>query len=171
MKLSKGKSGRLVISRLYGGGTPFIRYTGMGDIIKLKDGICDCGLETELIENVHGRIKESIVLPDEKVIFPDTLANVPGKVMHMFKTEMINRIQIVQNSLNKIEVLVIIDEDKRKVGVSVETFLNQLKTEYRELFGSEVELEVREVTKLVSEEGRDDSTPGVLSKIDVNKYI
>jgi len=170
-ELSKGKSGRLVLTRFYGKGTPFIRYTGMGDIIKLKDGICNCGLETELIEKVHGRIKESIVLPDKKVIFPDALANVPGKVMHMLKTEKINRIQIVQNSLNKIEVLVIIDEDKRKVGASVETFFNQLKTEYRELFGSEVELEVKEVTKLISEEGREDSTPGILSKIDVNKYI
>lgn len=170
-KLQKGKSGRLALTRLYGKGTPFIRYTGMGDIIKLKDGICDCGLETELIEKVHGRIKESIVLPDKKVIFPDKLADVPGKVMHMLKTEKINRIQIVQHSLNKIEVLVIMDEHERYTGASVDKFLNELKTEYEELFGSEVELEVREVTKLVSEEGREDSTPGILSKIDVNKYI
>jgi len=169
--ISKGKSGRLLLTRLYGRGTPFIRYDGMGDIIKLKDGTCDCGLETEIIEKIHGRVKESIVLPDEKVIFPDALAEVPGKVMYMLKTEKIDRIQIVQNSLNKIEVLVIINEAERNVGASVEAFLNQLKVEYGKLFGSEVELEVKEVKKLISEEGREDSTPGILSRVDINKYV
>ena len=169
--LEKGKKGKLVITRLYGRGTPIIRYTGMGDIITLKEGSCSCGLQTELLAKVHGRIKETLVLPDKKLVLPDELADVPGKVMLELKTDKIDRIQIVQRSLSKIDVLVIINQDKRNKGASVEKLFEGLKREYQKLFGSKVEVDVKEVEKLEAEDEQGEITPGVLTKIDANNYI
>jgi phenylacetate-CoA ligase len=168
--LPKEKTGRLALTRLYGTGTPVIRYTGLGDIITLKDGFCSCGLPTECIKKIHGRIKECVVLPDKRVIFPDAVLDIPSNVMAKLKTNKIHRIQLVQNALNQIEVLVIIDPEKKDASPSVETLFNELKNEYQKLFGSDVEIDVKEVTKLRYE--HDEVNPSwFLSKIDINKYF
>lgn len=167
----KGKDGILAVTRIYGRGTPLIRYTGMDDMIALKDGTCSCGRDTELIKSVHGRIKECIVLPNGKIIYPRTLMEIQGEVMSKLKTNKIYVIQLVQESLDQIEVLVIIDEEKRDEEPSTEKILNELKAEYEQIFGSEIGINVKEVAKLRSEDENAESTPGVLSKIDVRKYI
>lgn len=167
--LKEGKPGILSLTRLYGRGTPIIRYTGMEDFITLKKGFCKCGLPTELIEKVHGRIKESIVLPSGKIIFAHDLKMLTGEVMYKLKTDKIYMIQTVQESLKKVEVLVIIDDTKRKIGVSVKKLLDELKVGYEKLFEGEVQ--VKEVKELKSEQANHESKPGVLSEIDVYKHI
>ena len=169
--LPKGKNGILAITKLYGKGTPLIRYTGMGDIITLKDEMCSCGLQTDLIEKVHGRIKECVVLPDKKVIFPDQISSVVGETMFTLKTDKISRIQIVQESLDKIEILVIIDETKKKIPPSTDKLFSELESGYKKLLGQGVKIEVKEATKLRGEDSNPDSTPGILSKIEPHKYI
>jgi len=166
-----GKEGILSITRTYGQGTPLIRYTGMGDIISLKDETCDCGLNSELMELVHGRIKECIVLPNGKIIYPRTLMEVVGYVLRKFKTNKLYMNQFIQRSLEKIEVRVIIDEELRDQDPPTDIFLKELEKEYRRIFGEDVELEVKEVKELLSEDDRPDSKPGIISKIDVKKYI
>ena len=170
-EVKKGKSGILSLTRLYGRGTPIIRYTGMEDFITLKKGFCKCGLPTELIEKVHGRIKESVVLPSGKIIFANDLKMLPGKVMYKLKTDKIHMIQTVQESLKKIEVLVIINNEKRKIGVSIKELLDELKDSYEKLFEGEIQVKVKEVKELRSEKANPESKPGVLSEIDVYKYI
>jgi len=167
----KGKEGILAITRTYGRGTPLIRYTGMGDIISLKEGECSCGLHTELMEAVHGRVKESIVLPSGKVIYPRALLDVPGSVMRNLKTNKIHMNQVIQESLTKIDVLVIIDEENRDKEPSTEQFLQALENKYKEIIGDGVDVNVKEVKELQSEKDRPDSKPGVISKVDANKYL
>ncbi len=169
--VEKGKTGKLAITRLYGKGTPLIRYTGMGDVITLKDGVCSCGRQTELLEKVHGRIKESIVLPNHKIIFPDVLTDVPGKVMQTLDTDKIDRLQVVQQDIDAIDILVIINKVSRDEGVAIEALFDELKKEYKTVFGQDVEVIVREVTKLVSETGDEETAPGILTKIDAGEYL
>jgi len=170
-KIPKGKPGILSLTRLYGKGTPIIRYTGMEDFITLKKGFCKCGLSTELIERVHGRIKECVVLPSGKIIFAYDLKMLPGKVMYKLKTDKIHMIQTVQESLEKVEVLVIIDDKKRKIGIPIKKLLEELENGYERLFEGEVEVKVKEVKELKSEQANPESKPGVLSTIDVYKHI
>ena len=169
--LPKGKTGKLAITRLFGRGTPLIRYTGLGAILTLGDNICTCGLQTDIIKKIHGRIKESIVLPNEKIIFPNVLSNIPGQVLEKLNTAKIDRIQLIQETIDKIEVWVIIDEETRDIGPTVEELFNELNSAYQKLFGSDVEVKIKEVTKLKSEENNPESIPGILSKIDPNKYV
>jgi phenylacetate-CoA ligase len=170
-KIKKGKPGILALTRLYGRGTPIIRYTGMEDIISLKKGFCDCEIPTELMDRVHGRIKECVILPNNKIIYANSLNMIPGNVMHNLKTDMIYRIQVVQEQLDEIDILVIIDDKKRKAGIPVKKLLNELKDSYEKLFENSIDVNVKEVKKLRSEESNPGSTPGILSKIDVYKYL
>ncbi|MBN2065259.1 MAG: phenylacetate--CoA ligase family protein [Candidatus Thermoplasmatota archaeon] len=169
--VDKGKTGKLAITRLYGRGTPLIRYTGMGDVIALKKGICSCGRQTELLGKVHGRIKESIVLPNHKIIFPNVLIDVPGKVMRILNTDKIDRLQVVQQEIDEIDILVIINNVRRDEGVPIETLFDELKKEYKTVFGPDVKVTVKEVTKLVSETGGEETSPGILTKIDASEYL
>jgi len=62
--VSPGERGRLVITRLWGNGTPIIRYTGMEDWITLGNGeSCSCGLKSPIFgKPVEGRILSNIQL-------------------------------------------------------------------------------------------------------------
>ncbi len=169
--LSKECSGRLALTKLYGYGTPLIRYMGMGDIISLKEGCCDCGLPTDLIKCVHGRIKETIVLPDNKIVYPRAVSDLIGKVMYNLRTNKIDRIQLVQRDINKIDILVIIDEEKREIGCPVEKLFNELENNFSNLFGKNIFIDIKDVKKLESEDKNEESTPGILTKINAEEYI
>lgn len=168
---NKGKEGLLAITRTYGQGTPLIRYTGMGDIISLKDGECSCGLNTELMNAVHGRVKESIVLPSAKLVYPRNLMDIPGHVMRELKTNKIHQLQVIQESIDKIEILIIIDEENRNKGPSIEKFFEELEIKYKSVFGPNVQVIIKEVKEFISEKNRPDSKPGVISKVDAWDYI
>lgn len=169
--IPKGKPGILALTRLYGGGTPIIRYTGMGDIITLKEGFCDCSLPTDLIDVINGRIKECIVLPDGKIIFANKIKELPGQVIHELHTDMLHKIQVVQENLDKVEVNVIVNPNKTYTKESVDVFLDKIRELTYKLCENKLDVEVNNVKFLKAEEHNPTSTPGVLSKIKVTDYL
>ena len=70
---SQDELGNIVLTRLYGRGTPIIRYDGLRDIIALSHERCNCGLGGRLIKKIYGRADQSILLPDNKVLLPTSL--------------------------------------------------------------------------------------------------
>jgi phenylacetate-CoA ligase len=54
-----GEVGRAVLTDLSNYNMPFVRYD-VGDVISLGDGHCLCGRNTETIESVHGRARDTI---------------------------------------------------------------------------------------------------------------
>ena len=87
------------------------------------------------------------------------------------KTDLIKRFQIFQEKLDKIEILVIINKDEKNYGVSVEKIFKEIKTRYDKIFNFEVDVEVKNVEKLKTEQKNEELPPSVLSKIDVWKYL
>jgi len=169
--IPEGKPGILALTRLYGGGTPVIRYTGMGDIITLKKGKCNCGLQTELIQKIHGRIKECIVLPNEKLIYPDETLEIPGEIMNELQTNKIHMIQLIQKKLDEIKILVIINDKERKQEPTNQELFEELKDRYEKTFNNRINVTVKKVKKLKTEKNNPDSTPAVLSNINIRKYL
>jgi len=53
--VSEDKVGSIVITRLYRGGTPIIRYTGLNDLASLESNYCDCGMHTPLLKSLEGK--------------------------------------------------------------------------------------------------------------------
>jgi phenylacetate-CoA ligase len=161
-----GDGGNVVVTRLFGGGTPVIRYTGISDFVVPSEKQPDCDIHSPLIERIEGRQVDSIVLPNGDLIPPFSVTGIPNKVMHKFKTDKIQQFQIIQQSLNEIDILIVIDENLRNVGPSVDEIFEELRRRYMEKIGGGVEINVKEVDRIV--EGRPGSVappPVVISKV------
>jgi phenylacetate-CoA ligase len=159
-----GKSGRLVITRLYGRGTPIIRYTGIEDIIVPIKKKTDCGITTQMIKRIEGRLVDMLILPDGKMMSPLIVTGIPAKVMEKFNTYKIKQFQIIQHKKTEIEVLVVVDEKLRNVGVPVKTLLIELKKQFIQKIGHDVNIIVNE-TDEIQKDKRLDYIKLVVSKV------
>lgn len=164
--VSYNTPGRLVVTRLYGQGTPIIRYTGVEDIVTPVEPNYDCGIfTTEMIKNIGGRSVETIRLPNGKTMAPFHVTTVPSSVMEDFNTYKIRQFQIIQHKIDDIEVLVSIDKNLKDKPPTSKKILNELEKRYKEKFGSDVNLTVREVDE-IEKDKRLDYVRVVVSKID-----
>ncbi|MCC5451125.1 hypothetical protein LMJ53_05160 [Rheinheimera sp. UJ51] len=108
--------GNIVITDLYNYGMPLVRYVN-GDIAKLKDNPCPCGLPFSQLSYIDGRRLDKIVtksgnlLPGEFFIY--ILKDVVG----------IDKFQVIQNAVSEID-LKIIKTEKYDANFA-ETYVNQ----------------------------------------------
>ncbi|MCD6141145.1 phenylacetate--CoA ligase family protein [Candidatus Bipolaricaulota bacterium] len=162
--VAPGEPGHVVITKLYGRGTPVIRYTGMNDILIPLDKKCDCGINTEIIGRVEGRRADAIILPDGRIIPPLSITGIPGEVMKKLDTNKIKQFQIIQESPTELNVLIVVDEELRNTGPSIEKIFEEIKNECTKKLGDEIEVNVMEVESI---ESRGDLPPSVvISKVD-----
>ena len=162
-----GKPGHVVVTKLYGRGTPIIRYTGMNDILISPSKKCTCGINTPLIEKIAGRRADAIILPNGEIIPPLSITGIPGKVMKRLGTDKIKQFQIVQEDYDRIRFLLVIDDELRNVGPPVEKIFEEIKKEGKKKIGSDVTVEVVEVEK-IQKEG-DLPPPVIISKVEHNE--
>ncbi len=141
--------GQLVVTRLYGYGTPIIRYTGLEDIATPTDPDDYCEITSlQRIKNIGGRSMELIRLPNGKTILPFHVTTIPASVMDDFKTYKIKQFQIIQHKINKIEVMIIIDENLRDKGPSVKAIFDEINNRFKKIVGSDVNIIIREVKEI-----------------------
>ena len=161
-----GDGGNIIVTRLFGHGTPVIRYSGISDFVEPSSRSCSCRLHAPVIERIGGRQVDAIVLPDGTKILPSSITGIPHHVMHQYHTDKIQQFQIIQQSLTEIEVLLVIDEQLRSLGPSVEELINALKKEFVKRLGTDVTITVREVDKITMvRPGAATPPPVVISKV------
>ena len=163
-----GKPRHVIVTKLYGNATPIIRYNGMNDFVIPLARKCGCGINSPLIEKVAGRKADSIVLPSGRIIPPSSITGIPAKVMEKMNTNKILQFQILQKSRDKVEVLVVIDDELRNVGPSVEEIFAEMKKKFEERFAGEVEVEIKEVKEIRKPENLDTPPPVVTSMIRIS---
>ena len=165
-----GERGRLVITKLWGNGTPIIRYTGMEDWITIGNGEkCSCGLRSPIFgKPVEGRVNSNIVLPDGRV-FPPSAFLFISSVLHELETYKIKRFQIIQNRLDEIEILLIIDEDLRDRGPSFDEIARKIKKIYHEKTGPDITITVKEVNEIEEYQDTGKPAPIVISHVNTRK--
>lgn len=156
--------GHLVTTKLYGGGTPIIRYTGIDDIVTPIEKNCTCGITTHMIKQIEGRSTDLISLPNGKTLSPLTLTGIPAKTMENFNSYKIKQFQIIQHKKDQIEVLIVIDDKLRNVGIPVETLLKELQKRFTQKIGSGVAITVNE-TDGIQKDVRSDYVKVVISKV------
>jgi phenylacetate-CoA ligase len=162
-----GKPGHLVVTKLYGGGTPIIRYTGLEDIVIPIEKKTSCGIITQMIKQIEGRSTDLIILPEGKMMSPLTVTGIPAKVMEDFKTYKIKQFQIIQHKLDEIEVLVVIDDKLRNVGVTIKELLDELERRFSNKIGHGVNIIVNESNE-IQKDARSDYIKVVISKVKQN---
>ena len=162
-----GSRGRMVVTKLYGRGTPVIRYTGMNDVVTVLDEECGCGLGGMVLGEIGGRRVDAVVLPSGRVIPPSAFTGIPGKVMHELGTDKILQFQIVQESREQIDVLVVIDEALRDEDPVAEVIFRKIEQRYGEVFGEDMTVTVKEVKEIK----KDDEmiSPVVISRVNPGK--
>jgi phenylacetate-coenzyme A ligase PaaK-like adenylate-forming protein len=157
------EAGKLVITKLFGKGTPIIRYDAINDIVAPLYEKCHCGITSGLIDKIYGRDDISLYSLDGKIILPASFGEIFSKILYELKTNMLQDVRVIQNSLTEIEIHVVIDEKQRTSGPSVDALFALLKKGFKEKLGSEVEILITEVENI------DKQHPRIISKVDPSK--
>ena len=163
-----GKAGHIVVTKLYGDATPIIRYNGLNDFVIPLAKKCNCGINTPLMGRIAGRKADSIIMPSGKIIPPSSITGIPAKVMEKLGTKKLLQFQIIQKSLEEVDVLIVIDQKLRNVGPSVEMICNELKKKFEERFGGEIEVNVKEVSEIKKEADLETPPPVVTSLVRID---
>ncbi len=159
-----GEFGSLVITRLYPGGTPIIRYTGLNDVAALAGERGSCGMQTPLLQQLEGRKKDAVILPDGSIYPPATFPMPLATAAERFDTLQIQRFQVVQRDLDDICIRVVLREGRSDDEAAA--LIDAIQKEYRrDMLPGEVQLTVEEVDEVETPEGHE-SPPIVISRID-----
>jgi phenylacetate-coenzyme A ligase PaaK-like adenylate-forming protein len=152
-----------VITKVYGQGTPIIRYNAINDIVAPLYEKCECGLSGGLIKKIYGRKDISLISNDNKIVLPSSFGEIFSKILYELKTNKLKNVRIIQHSLSKIEIQVVIDENLREKGPSVEKIFSVIEDGFKEKIGKDVEFVTKEVKNI------DKSRPRIISKVDPSK--
>jgi len=161
--VSSKEPGHVVVTKLYGVGTPIIRYIAMDDIAAPLEKTCSCGMPGELLEKVYGRDILSLYLEDGKVLLPASISQVFSRILYELKTNKVIDLQVIQHSFKKIEINVVIDENLRNKGPSTEEIFSIIEKGFHEKVGSNVEIFIKEAKKIDRKDKR------IISKINREK--
>jgi len=168
--VGENEFGSMVITRLYPGGTPIVRYTGLRDIGAFgAEDECDCGMHTPILKSLEGRKKDAIVTPKGQIFPPATIPMPLAEVTGKYNTFQIKRFQIIQKKIDELEINVEIDEDQRDKKVKVEQLLKEIGQNYEKFLEEKIKVKVKEVKKVEVLKGST-SPPLIISKLD-NKHI
>lgn len=133
-----GVPGSVVLTNLSNMSTPIIRYSGMGDVAVLESEPCPCGNRQPLLKVVEGRLVDSLVLSDGRLLHPFTLT------LALENVPLIAKFQIVQESLDSVRVLVV--PETRYDGHR--TICEEIQQNLRKSLGEKVQITVDLVTDI-----------------------
>ena len=161
--VSSAEPGHVILTKLYGKGTPIIRYNAMNDIAAPLDKKCNCGMSGELLTKVYGRDILSLYLPDGNVLLPVSISQIFSRILYELKTNKVIDLKVIQHSFENIEVNVVFDKNLRDEGPSLDEIFLIIREGFREKFGSNVVVSVKEVKRISRKDKR------IISKIDRSK--
>jgi phenylacetate-CoA ligase len=133
------KSGKLIVTSFTTQGTPLIRYD-IGDSIELSNAKCNCGNNNPIVKSILGRVDDYIYSSENGKIY---LGNISNTVKN---TKGILKFQVIQNSINMIQIKVVID--KESYSKKIETIFIE---NWRKRIGSQIDIELEYVDFIPNE--------------------
>jgi phenylacetate-CoA ligase len=162
--ITSEKPGHLIVTKLYAGGTPIIRYNAINDIVSPLYEKHDCGLSGELIDKIYGRDSIRLYRKDGRILLASSLTGVFNKILYDLQTSKVRDIKVIQHNIDKIEIQVVIDKILREKGPSIDEIFLVLKNGFIDIFGSDTEILIKEVKDVSKKE------PRIISKVDLNNF-
>ncbi|RLF27886.1 MAG: hypothetical protein DRN01_01310 [Thermoplasmata archaeon] len=150
-----GERGSVVVTRLYGEATPVLRYIGMNDTAKNVEVDCVCGRETPLISEIEGRRCDPVFTLDGRILSPFYFTSIICS--YVKKGLNVERFQIVQNSLDEMEILVAVESNQWE---TYKKHFEGIEKDFKYKLGEHVEIKIKQVKKL------ENNVPVVLSKVE-----
>ena len=142
-----GKPGHVIVTKLYGNATPIIRYNGMNDFVIPLARKCGCGINSPLIEKVAGRMVDALVMPSGRIVPPFAVTGIPAKVMERLGSNILQQFQIVQESVDEINVYLVMEGSKKER----ERVKKEIKKDFEKKLEKGIKVEVFEVDKIESD--------------------
>lgn len=159
-----GEPGHTIITKLYGKGTPIIRYDGIDDIAIPIKNEKKCSINSQMVKKIEGRASELIYLPNGKTISPLTVTGIPAKIMKELKCYRIKQFQIIQHSIKNIEILIVLDKKKKNKDITDEKILKTLYNRFSEQLGDNIKIKITQ-TDEIQKDARADQVKIIISKI------
>ena len=130
-----GEIAELVITNLRSYASPLIRYA-VGDFVVPSNKVCECGRTLPIIESVQGRIHDSVITPDGKIINGLFFT-------HLFdKHDEIHQFRVVQENLENIHIELVALENIK------DSIINDIRKVVENKFGPQVKVSVNQVSSL-----------------------
>jgi phenylacetate-CoA ligase len=137
------KRGDVVVTKLYGKGTPIVRYIGLNDTAKLSKEKCKCGRNTPIIKDIEGRTCDLLILPNGKIQSPFSLTGIPGTAMQKTGDFRIKKFQILQKEIDFVELLVVMNDIKS--SSKDEKLFSEISKDFQNKLGKDVKFNIRKV--------------------------
>ncbi|KYK25327.1 hypothetical protein AYK24_05145 [Thermoplasmatales archaeon SG8-52-4] len=158
------KPGNIIITRLTGHGTPIIRYNAINDIVAPLYEKCNCGMPGDLIDRIYGRDDLSLCFSGGRLLLPVSISEIYSKILYELKTTKVKESKIIQHSMTKLEIQLVIDKKSIGKEPSSEEIFSIIKKGFNEKVGNEVEIITKEIEKVSKKE------PRIISKVDKSKF-
>ncbi|MFC1813431.1 phenylacetate--CoA ligase family protein [Thermodesulfobacteriota bacterium] len=137
-----GTPGRVIVTDLFSKATPIIRYSGLNDYAVRKKELCSCGRSSPLLERIEGRIVDSILLPDKKIIHPFKVTTALEDIPH------ISKFQIRQERMDYIKILIVKDSIEKAKNVSFDpdsTIGKKIIRRFNRILNNQVKIDIETV--------------------------
>ena len=139
-----GEYGKIVLTNLNDFCFPLIRYEN-GDMGRLLDKKCSCGLSLPLMDKVRGRVSDNIVLPGGTVLVGEYLTT----IFDDYASE-VRQFQIVQHRSADISVRVVF----QKYSPDAPEIINRVQKELQHRIRGQVNLEIEIVDSIPELRGK-----------------
>jgi phenylacetate-CoA ligase len=108
----------------------------------LKKTYCPCGIKSPVLERIEGRVVDSIVLPDKKIIHPFSLT------LALQDIPFVSKFQIRQEKIDKIDILLVKEKNTgaKKASFSKGSPLwNKIMKRYQKILEDKVKIHIKTV--------------------------
>jgi phenylacetate-CoA ligase len=147
--------GFTIVTKLYSGGTPIIRYNAINDIVSPEyQESGTSAVLPETIKRIYGRDSIRLYRKDGKILLGSSLTTIFSRLLYKLETSKIRDLKVIQQTVDEIDVQYVIDENLRNIGVKVEEICEELNNGFKEVFGSSVTVQFTEVKSVTRDEPR-----------------
>ncbi|MCJ7572019.1 MAG: hypothetical protein MUO82_09115 [Candidatus Thermoplasmatota archaeon] len=140
--------GKLIITKLYGNGTPIIRYNAINDIVAPLYEKPDCDIIGDLIDRVYGRDDLALYFSNGRILLPSSISEIYSRVLYELKTTILKDTKIIQNNMNNIDIELVFDEKQKESSLNFEKVFSVIKKGFEEKVGSDVDIRIKKVDKI-----------------------
>jgi len=154
------QAGHLVVTKLFGGGTPIIRYNAINDIVSPLYEKHDCGLSGDLIDKIYGRDSIRLYRKDGKIVLASSLSSIFSRLLYELQTSKVREMKVIQQHLDHVDMQLVIDQTIEKDGPSAEEIQASLERGFKEKFGKDMTVSFEQVTEVSRSE------PRIISRVD-----
>lgn len=147
--VSSKQPGHIVITKLYGKGTPFIRYTAVNDIVAPRyNKTCSCGLSGQHLWKIYGRDDIALFFKGGKVMLASSIAAIFSRLLSEVKTTSVHDTQVVQPDSDTINISLVFDKKEQITDQIFKDICYVLQQGFKEKVGSSVQITIEKKDSL-----------------------